>query len=88
MPNPLLPIPEMSVNLFRARPTRAKPERIQPGLLKLLDELPLERKPRLVRGDNAFGNNAMMGVGFSGRLTPDTRHSLSPVPSHSPSADG
>jgi len=34
----------------------------QPGLLKLLDELPLERKPRLVRGDNAFGNNAMMAA--------------------------
>lgn len=26
MPNPFLPIPEMSVNLFRARPTKAKPE--------------------------------------------------------------
>ncbi len=32
----------------------------QPGLLQLLDELPQERKPRLVRGDNAFGNDAMM----------------------------
>lgn len=32
----------------------------QPGLLKVLDGLPAERKPRLVRGDNAFGNDAMM----------------------------
>jgi hypothetical protein len=32
----------------------------QPGLLQLLDGLPAERKPRLVRGDNAFGNDAMM----------------------------
>jgi hypothetical protein len=32
----------------------------QPGLLQLLDELPPERKPRLVRGDNAFGNDGMM----------------------------
>ena len=32
----------------------------QPGLLKVLDGLPAQRKPRLVRGDNAFGNEAMM----------------------------
>lgn len=32
----------------------------QPGLLQLLDELSQERKPRLVRGDNAFGNDGMM----------------------------
>ncbi len=32
----------------------------QPGLLKILDALPRERKPRLVRGDNAFGNDGMM----------------------------
>ena len=32
----------------------------QPGLLQLLDGLPPERKPRLVRGDNAFGNDGMM----------------------------
>jgi hypothetical protein len=32
----------------------------QPGLLKVLDALPAERKPRLVRGDNAFGSDAMM----------------------------
>jgi len=32
----------------------------QPGLLQLLDNLPAERKPRLVRGDNAFGNDSMM----------------------------
>jgi len=31
-----------------------------PGLLKVLDALPPGRKPRLVRGDNAFGNDAMM----------------------------
>jgi hypothetical protein len=32
----------------------------QPGLLELLDGLPQGRKPRLVRGDNAFGNDMMM----------------------------
>jgi hypothetical protein len=32
----------------------------QPGLLQVLDALPSERKPRLVRGDNAFGNDALM----------------------------
>jgi hypothetical protein len=32
----------------------------QPGLLHVLDALPADRKPRLVRGDNAFGNDAMM----------------------------
>lgn len=32
----------------------------QPGLLKILDALPVDRRPELVRGDNAFGNNAMM----------------------------
>jgi hypothetical protein len=32
----------------------------QPGLLKILDDLPPEKKPHLVRGDNAFGNDAMM----------------------------
>jgi hypothetical protein len=32
----------------------------QPGLLQLLDGLPPERKPRLVRGDNAFGNDGML----------------------------
>ena len=32
----------------------------QPGLLKILDALPPERKPRLVRADNAFGTEAMM----------------------------
>jgi hypothetical protein len=31
-----------------------------PGLLKLLDELPPENKPKLVRGDNAFGNDPLM----------------------------
>jgi hypothetical protein len=32
----------------------------QPGLLKILDTLPSQRKPRLVRGDNAFGNDSLM----------------------------
>ena len=32
----------------------------QPGLLKILDDLPPGRKPKLVRGDNAFGNDSMM----------------------------
>lgn len=32
----------------------------QPGLLKILDDLPPEKRPRLVRGDNAFGNDGMM----------------------------
>lgn len=32
----------------------------KPGLLKILDDLPAQKKPKLVRGDNAFGNDAMM----------------------------
>jgi hypothetical protein len=32
----------------------------QPGLLKVLDDLSTPRKPKLVRGDNAFGNDSMM----------------------------
>jgi hypothetical protein len=32
----------------------------RPRLLKALDDLPAGRKPKLVRGDNAFGNDAMM----------------------------
>lgn len=32
----------------------------QPGLLKILDDLPEERKPKLVRGDCAFGNDPLM----------------------------
>ena len=32
----------------------------QPGLLRLLEALPPSLKPQLVRGDNAFGNDAMM----------------------------
>ena len=32
----------------------------QPGLLKILDALPAAHKPRLVRGDNAFGNDALL----------------------------
>jgi hypothetical protein len=32
----------------------------QPGLLKILDALPAEHKPKLVRGDNAFGNDALL----------------------------
>jgi hypothetical protein len=34
----------------------------QPGLLKILDDLSSEKKPKLVRGDNAFGNEAMMAA--------------------------
>ena len=34
----------------------------QPGLLKLLDALPASTRPKLVRGDNAFGTEAMMGA--------------------------
>jgi len=34
----------------------------QPGLLKVLDALPAHRKPRLVRGDNAFGNDPLMSA--------------------------
>lgn len=34
----------------------------QPGLLKLLDDLPADHKPKLVRGDNAFGNDSMMSA--------------------------
>ncbi len=32
----------------------------QPGLLKILDELPPGKKPKLVRGDNGFGNDGVM----------------------------
>ncbi len=32
----------------------------QPGLLKILDALPGAHKPKLVRGDNAFGNDALL----------------------------
>ena len=31
-----------------------------PGLIRLLEALPLEKRPRLVRGDSAFGNNPVM----------------------------
>ena len=34
----------------------------QPGLLKILDDLPPGRKPKLVRGDNAFGNDSLMSA--------------------------
>ena len=34
----------------------------QPGLLKILDELPPEKKPKLVRGDSAFGNDPLMST--------------------------
>jgi hypothetical protein len=34
----------------------------QPGLLKILDALPEHRKPRVVRGDNAFGSDGMMAA--------------------------
>jgi hypothetical protein len=32
----------------------------QPGLLKMLDDLPPGKRPALVRGDNAFGHDGMM----------------------------
>jgi hypothetical protein len=32
----------------------------QPGLLQVIDALPPARKPKLVRGDNAFGNDTLM----------------------------
>jgi hypothetical protein len=32
----------------------------QPGLLKILDALPATQKPKLVRGDNAFGNDGLL----------------------------
>jgi hypothetical protein len=32
----------------------------QPRLLKMLDDLPETRKPKLVRGDSAFGNDPLM----------------------------
>jgi hypothetical protein len=34
----------------------------QPGLLKILDDLPEERKPALVRGDSSFGNDALISA--------------------------
>jgi hypothetical protein len=34
----------------------------QPGLLKLLDELPVHCKPSVIRGDCAFGNDSMMAA--------------------------
>lgn len=36
------------------------PPSMPTGLLKILDALPVDRRPKLVRGDNVFGNNAMM----------------------------
>ena len=32
----------------------------QPGLLKILDDLPPSKKPQLVLGDNGFGNEGVM----------------------------
>ncbi|MGH9567947.1 MAG: transposase, partial [Candidatus Angelobacter sp.] len=32
----------------------------QPGLLKILDDLPAPKKPKLVRGDSSFGNDPLM----------------------------
>ena len=34
----------------------------QPGLLKILDALPLEKKPKLVRGDNGYGTDGLMAA--------------------------
>lgn len=33
-----------------------------PGLLKILDELPLNRKPKMVRGDCGFGADGIMAA--------------------------
>ncbi len=33
-----------------------------PGLLKILDELPLNRKPKMVRGDCGFGSDGIMAA--------------------------
>lgn len=41
---------------------RAGDEHTQPGLLQALDDLPPEKKPSLVRGDSAFGNDPLMGA--------------------------
>jgi hypothetical protein len=41
---------------------------VQAGLLRVLDGLPAERKPRLVRGDSTFGNDPRMTALFV-RLT-------------------
>lgn len=40
-----------------------------PGLLKLLDELPAARRPKIVRGDCGFGSDAIMGE-FQARAQP------------------
>lgn len=40
-----------------------------PGLLKILDELPVNRKPKIVRGDCGFGTDAMM-VALEDRAQP------------------
>ena len=32
----------------------------QPGLLQILDDLQPDKKPQLVRGDSAFGNDPLM----------------------------
>jgi len=46
----------------------------QPGLLKILDALPATHKPKLVRGDNAFGNDGLLselearGQGYLSKL--------------------
>jgi len=34
----------------------------QPGLLQTLDDLPRDKKPQLVRGDSAFGNDPLMSA--------------------------
>ena len=40
-----------------------------PGLLKIIDELPLSRRPKIVRGDCGFGTDAMM-VALEDRAQP------------------
>src|SRR6185312_16033763 len=48
----------LGVEVHRGNEHAAK--HTQPGLLKILDDLPEERKPALVRGDSSFGNDPLM----------------------------
>lgn len=61
----------------------------QPGLLKILGDLPPERRPKLVRGDNAFGNDDMM-TALEERDPPISSSSSSPRTSSatSPASSG
>jgi hypothetical protein len=48
----------LDVEAQPGKPTAAKDT--QPGLWRLLGELPQEARPWLVRGDGAFGNESLM----------------------------